>query len=269
MIYLNNIEIKQDHFPDGTAHPIIPSEVVQDIRENCCVSWFYENDSELFTLICLKDWLDNDGRYEEVTLLMPYVPHARMDRVKRSTDVFTLKSFCHIINNLNFDRVYGFDSHSNVAPALLDHYMEYNITRTVKTAIQESNAEVLFFPDEGASKRYNAMFDMPSTFGVKDRDWGTGRINSLILMNPEIIKGKRVLIVDDICSYGGTFHRAAKALLEAGATEVSLYVSHCEKNILKGSLYVEEQTVKNVYTTDSLLEEPIADNMYFVGHFRT
>lgn len=38
---------------------------------------------------------------KNVTLYMPYCPHARMDRVKGATDVFTLKSFADVINSLD------------------------------------------------------------------------------------------------------------------------------------------------------------------------
>lgn len=44
-------------------------------------------------------------------------------------------------------------------------------------------------------------------------------------MNEEIVKERNVLIVDDICSRGGTFYHAANALKEAGAKNIYLYVT--------------------------------------------
>lgn len=269
MIYLNNLPVTQDHFPDNTLlvkmiADCIPSDIY-------CISWFYENDAELFTLICLKGWLDDHDPHAAVELLMPYLPHARMDRVKKETDVFTLKYFCNTINSLAFSEVTIIDPHSNVAPALLDRVNVCMPTHSVKKAIKASGAEVLFFPDEGAAKRYSGKFNMPTTFGVKDREWGTGRINSLILMNPEMVAGKRVLIIDDICSYGGTFAHAGKALREAGAVSVDLYVTHCEPNIFKGGIYTEHPSpIDHIYTTDTLLEKPIevAGRMTFVSKYR-
>lgn len=267
MIYLNNIKIEQGHFPDNSLHLTISKDVFYIKNKKFYISWFYENDAELFTVICLKKWIDAHWTNPEVYLDMPYVCHARMDRVKSDEDVFTLKFFCQTINSLKFTKIFCFDTHSNVTSALLDRFTETLATPVIKNAIRRSNAEVLFFPDEGASKRYNGAFDMPSTFGVKNRDWATGRINSLILMNPEIVKGKRVLIVDDICSYGGTFVRAAKALREVGAAEVYLYVSHCEPNIEKGDIYKTSGLINKIYTTDTLLTEPL-NNMEFVSRFR-
>lgn len=265
MIYLNDMPIIQDHFPDNTLLLDISGSA---LGNSYTISWFYESDAELFSIICLKGWIDDNSPGAEVTLFVPYCPHARMDRTKRVYDVFSLKYFCQTINSLNFYRVAIVDPHSNVAPALLDRVRVFSSTSNINKAIDKSGAEVLFFPDEGASKRYSGLFSMPSTFGVKNRDWATGDIKSLVLMNPELVRGKRVLIVDDICCYGGTFARAAKALREAGAAAVDLYVTHCEPNIFKGSLYTQHPyPVDHIFTTDTLLEKPF-DRMTFVNKYR-
>lgn len=70
-------------------------------------------------------------------------------------------------------------------------------------------------------------------------------------MNEEVIKGKNVLIVDDICSKGGTFYHSAKALKAAGANDVYLYVTHCENTIFKGEL-INSDLIKHIYTTRSV-----------------
>ena len=63
---------------------------------------------------------------------------------------------------------------------------------------------------------------------------------------------RRILIVDDICSAGGTFKFSAIKLKELGASDVSLYVSHCEDNIQNGDL-LKTDLVSKIYTTDSIL----------------
>lgn len=270
MIYFDRMPVIQGSFPDGTLHLIFEPKLYDD-NITYHIDWFYENDAELFTIISLKGWCDDNRPDAPVSLFMPYCPHARMDRVKEETDVFTLKYFCKTINSLNFSEVIIIDPHSNVAPALLDRVVAIYPIQAIKKAIRESNAEVLFFPDEGASKRYAGAFSTPSTFGVKQRNWATGKIESLVLMNPEMVSDKRVLIVDDICSYGGTFVRAAKALREAGAASVDLYVTHCEFNIFKGGIYMEHPSpIDHIYITDTLLEKPIErDNrMTFVDRYR-
>ena len=68
----------------------------------------------------------------------------------------------------------------------------------------------------------------------------------------EQIEGKDILIVDDICSYGGTFlHSAWKLKQELGAGNIYLFVSHCEDSILKGEL-IKGDLIQKIYTTDSI-----------------
>ena len=61
----------------------------------------------------------------------------------------------------------------------------------------------------------------------------------------------KVLIVDDICSKGGTFYYSAKALKELGAEKVYLYISHCEHSIFEGEL-LKSDLVEKVFTTNSI-----------------
>ena len=242
--------VKQSHFPDGTLHVNMPSNYF----DYDTILWNYENDAELFTLICVK------SHYEDasITLNMPYIPHARMDRVQRVEDVFTLKYFCQVINSLNFNKVIVRDAHSNVALALLDRVINIPSDDDIKTAINhmeyyEKEIPVLFFPDEGAMKRYSSKLNLPYAFGIKKRDWETGKILGLQLINGEIVKDKTVLIVDDICSRGGTFYHAANALKEAGAKNIYLYVTHVEHTMVEGDMY-NQDIVKKIFTSDSIFK---------------
>lgn len=263
MIRVGNVEIKQGQFPDGTLlMKFDPNGDEFDSRGNMLVEWYYENDAELFSLICVKRHLDRIYPYSDAVLYMPYIPHARMDRVKSDEDVFTLKYFCEVINSLGFKVVHVRDAHSNVSLALLDNVVEEPINRFVKQAILQSRADALFFPDEGAMKRYSGDFDMPYAFGMKKRDWETGKILGLDIINAENIKDKNILIVDDICSRGGTFFHAAKALKAAGAKSVSLYVTHCEKTIILGEMASTDGLVDHVYTTQSIFPEELFKDGY-------
>lgn len=263
MIKVGNVEIKQGQFPDGTLlMKFDPNGDEFDTRGNILVEWYYENDAELFSLICVKRHLDRVYSYSDVVLEMPYIPHARMDRVKSDEDVFTLKYFCEVINSLNFKVVHVRDAHSNVSLALLNNVEEMPITNYVLDAIFEAQADVLFFPDEGAMKRYSGGFDIPYAFGMKKRDWKTGQIQGLDIINAEAVKDKNVLIVDDICSRGGTFYHSAKALKAAGAKSVSLYVTHCERTIILGEMASTDGLVDHVYTTKSIFPEELFNEGY-------
>lgn len=254
MIKVMDTVININHYPDGTM--LLKKEFDIVDYDNVNITWNYENESELIALYFLTRKLQADGA-EHIRLFMPYIPNARMDRVKNDEDFFTLKYFAEIINNLGFYEVVVLDPHSNVSEALIDHIKVRSPKPYIEKVIQKiygqdaSEDLVLFYPDEGACKRYASMFGLPYSFGIKKRDWKTGKILGLDVAGAEQIKEKRVLIVDDISSKGGTFYHAAQELKELGAKEIYLYITHCENTILKGKL-IESGLLKKIYTTSSI-----------------
>lgn len=233
------------------------------------IVWKYENDREFLALIYLVKHLRSRGA-EGIRLFMPYIPNARMDRVKNPEDVFTLKYFAELLNSLNFDEVEVLDPHSNVSEALINNLVVRTPEDTIKTVLHKIGLNyhveqnpmdfipkkrysiTMFYPDEGAMKRYSGMISLPYAFGIKKRDWETGQILGLdVAGDVDAIRGRDILIVDDICSRGGTFLHSAKKLKELGARDIFLYVSHCENTILDSEL-LTSGLVKRVFTTDSI-----------------
>lgn len=247
MIKIDNVIIEANQFPDHTL--LVKAPALRGHGESCDIVWNYENDSELFTLICLRK---HYGK-AEARLWMPYCPHARMDRVKESNDVFTLKYFAEVINDLNFSQVNILDPHSNVCTALINNVRVLSPEDYIMHAIEDCKPDLLFYPDEGAMKRYSGMIEKEYAFGIKRRDWATGKIEGLDVTGAtDKIKDANILIVDDICSKGGTFYYSALALQELGAANIYLYVTHCEDTIHKGDL-LKTDLIKHIYTTDSIL----------------
>jgi ribose-phosphate pyrophosphokinase len=242
--------IESGSFPDGSLSLRVP--IVKPLG----IQWNYENDAELFTLICLRKHFSE----YDLILRMPYIPHARMDRVKNEDEIFTLKYFAEIINSLNFTKVEVLDAHSNVSLALLNNVVEMDVKEHIQKAIDAINddALVLCFPDEGSMKRYSSMFNMPYCFGVKKRDWRTGKIEGIRLINKDMVYSNNILIIDDICSRGGTFYHMGNALKVAGAGEIFLYVSHAESTMVTGDMY-NQDVVSKIFTTDSIFINPIWD----------
>lgn len=251
MITVNGEIIDQHHFGAGELNIKLrpyPPEI-----NKIYIEWRYESDEELFTLACIRHYYA-DKRCE---LYLPYLCHARMDRVKNPEDVFTLQTFASFINGLAFEKVRVLDAHSNVGIALIHHCENESPKEHIQKAINKlSYAKgnlCLFFPDEGAQKRYGEMFpNMPQAFGIKKRNWETRKIEGYMIIGEENVKYKEVLIIDDICSYGNTFIKAAEALESAGAKEVNLYVTHCEDAISKGNIFKDER-INKVFTTGSLV----------------
>ena len=258
MIFVNGEKIEQEHFSAGELKiKLTPVS----IDTNIGILWRYESDAEYFTIACIRSFYQKNPCY----LTMPYLPHARMDRVKNPEDVFTLKMFCNLINALAFQKVVVWDAHSNVGVALLDRVENMSPKPFIENVILNFDNEslALFFPDEGAQKRYGEMFpNIPQAFGIKKRNWETQKIEGLDIVGAEAIKGKRVIIIDDICSYGNTFVRAAQALHDAGAEEVNLYVTHCEDAISKGNVFTCG-LINKVFTTSSLVRSAETEEKLF------
>lgn len=257
MIKVKDYLITPESFPDGTLRLKMSNGMYDSCNEDIPINikWLYDNDAELFTLQCLVDKLRDWFPSKKLTLTLPYIPHARNDRAYHS-DVFTLKTFCRIINDMNFESVGVLDPHSDVATALLDRTIVHPTCAVDKILkkwgeLGKDNV-VIMYPDAGAAKKFSSLIQADYIVGNKTRDWATGKIkNYFIETNGIDMKGKTIIIVDDICSYGGTFYFAAKALKELGAGNIFLHVDHCENSVLNGQL-IGSDLIKKIYTTDSI-----------------
>jgi ribose-phosphate pyrophosphokinase len=289
MIAINGIEIEVGHFPDGTQMLLnFPIDHVMSVASGKWgshmieVDWQYERDEELVTLYFLMSHLKEVtyAKDFEFVLYLYYIPNARMDRVKSKAEVFTLKHFCRLINEMGFDRVYTLDPHSNVSEALINNLTIKSVEPFIKYAIDDiegvgidggekyGGTSVIYFPDAGAMKRYSGLKvfgEREIIYGSKERDWKTGVIKGLKILNRDgekitdehYLDGKTVMMIDDIVSYGGTFAYSADALRKLGASAVYGYVTHTENSVLdeeKGKLLtrLNSGVVDELFTTNSI-----------------
>lgn len=257
MIKIDGQPIEIGSFPDGTIFVKYDTMGRQKVG-HAKLTWYYENDREFLTLMYLVNHLRAHD-VNDIYLYMPYIPNARMDRVKNPEDVFTLKYFAELLNSLYLTRVEVLDPHSSVSEALINNlciippkeYISETLGRIAPYDHFKKNI-VMFYPDSGAMSRYSGMVNLPYAFGIKRRNWETGVIEGLDVAGAaDQIAGKDILIVDDICSRGGTFLHSAKKLKELGANDIYLFISHCENTILEGEL-LKGDLIKRVYTTNSI-----------------
>lgn len=265
MIRINEEVVTINKFPDGTPRINLNQEDIvklsYDGSDYILIDWLYQDNDELFYLMLIKKHLERHLTNVNYYLFMPYIPNARMDRVKEEDEVFTLKYFCDFINSLNFDSVYVLDAHSDVSVALLNNCNNNSPKEYISEVIEyipEKNI-VLYFPDAGAAKRYADLFpQMRYCYGEKKRDWKTGKILGLEIRGNGIdLDGKTVLMIDDIISYGGSLYYSANELKKSGADKIYAYATHTEDSILdkeKGTLIksLENRTVERLYTTNSI-----------------
>ena len=262
MIKINGFEVEVGHFPDGTQCIKFPYNIIcnydEETDRRVSISWFYDSDEELFTLASAVDYIKRKFDNQPlIDLYLPYVPNARMDRIKNNEENFSLKVFANFINSFNFAKVYVETVHSNVSEALINNIVSCDNQEFINDVMVREKPDVIFFPDEGACKRYSDLYviknsKLPIAFGIKKREWSTGKIIGLDVISDVDLKDKKVLIIDDICSAGGTFKFSSMKLKEMGAKEVNLYVTHCEDNIQNGDL-LKTDLISRIYTTDSIL----------------
>lgn len=270
MLLVNGYKVKDFRFPDNTIR-LFPEDcdflaqvATEDTRLDAYynngayeIVWRYEDPAEQVTLYALVNHLRDKLCADTITLIMPYIPNARMDRTHNAGEVHMLKYFCKFINDLHFNTVQVMDPHSDVSISMLDRVFFIDPTPLVKEAVETSRAQYIFFPDEGAAKRYGPTYNFrPYLNGKKNRDWATGNIIGLEVENPMGIKddftGRNIIIIDDICSRGGTFMHAGAALKKMGFGKIDLCVTHCEKTIFAGKLLSSDSPINHIYTTDTI-----------------
>lgn len=269
MIEINSIKIIPKRFPDGTFCLLdIPTERINDIMEDLNTlnfSWKYESEDE-----CILLWyLVNHFKAQTpknifFRLTLYYVCNARMDRCKNQSEVFTLKYFAKFINSMEFDEVELFDPHSDVSPALFNNcsvISPKSCIFKVMHCIPKEGCEVIpYYPDAGCVKRLSKMFPGIYLYGEKNRDWKTGEILGLELKGPvdEVwsIENKVILMIDDICSHGGTFYHSAKELKKVFPnTDVYSYSTHTENYFPTLQKAFDEGLIKKHFTTNSLYRD--------------
>lgn len=250
MICINDQKVTPEHFPDGTLRLNITP-----VGDEANILWQFENNEELITLYFTVKHLRDHGT-THLTLHMPYIPNARMDRVKNDDEVFTLKYFADFINSLQFDSVTVRDPHSAASLQYIQRVQCEDIRPVMEKLCNTllTQHDVVFFPDAGSCKRYQGYLSHAFIYGVKERDWKSGKILGLHVEGTVPSAPFNVLIIDDISSYGGTFYHSAKKLKELGADKIWLYVTHCENSILNGEL-IKSGLVEKIYTTRSVFTQ--------------
>ncbi|MFC4778178.1 ribose-phosphate pyrophosphokinase [Paenibacillus sp. GCM10023252] len=255
MIRLNGTELAFNVFPNGETL-VNGEQIRQLLQEHNELHFKYESDSDLIKLMLVKSYLDD--QLATASLIIYYMPYSRMDRVE-GTSVFTLKYVANFINSLQFNKVTIIEPHSDVTLALVNRSeARYPSIELLNEVIRETGfnpeEDYLFFPDAGAQKRYSKVSGYQHLVGFKVRDFQTGRIASLDVVGSVARQGFKVIIVDDLCSYGGTFMLSAERLKELGAAEIYLLVGHCEESIYEGKILTSE-LINRVFTTNSILGE--------------
>ncbi len=231
MITVNNHEIKHFTFPGGECQVALDDIEIHNVTE---IEAFLYTSNEIMQLLLTVDALRRVNSETKINLTLPYLPYARQDRVCNYGEALSIKVMADLINTLKANQVYLFDPHSEVAEALIDNVIvtpQEDIAIRLKNFIYEENL-VLISPDAGAEKKtyrlakklHKTKIPVDVITASKKRDTQTGNITETNLYGN--VKGRNVIIIDDICDGGRTFIELAKTLKEEGAEDIYLYVTH-------------------------------------------
>lgn len=237
------------NFPDGQPH-ISLSHI--PVKPRVTIETAIRNTQELFEVMLVQDILLRN--YKSISLNIRYLLGARMDRPISDAEPNTLRTVGSILRNAPFYSIRVLDPHSAVTGQHLYSEAVYPI-KAIDTVLDHYDPDYTWVmaPDKGSQERVRKMLRHRATaFGIlegfKTRDMATGKLSGFGVKapSPTAIRGKSVLIVDDICDGGGTFAGMAAVLRDAGATSVNLFVTH---GIFSKGLPIPG--IDHVWTTDS------------------
>jgi len=250
------IEFKMIQFNGGEMHVKLNNNIDYSAVERVIITNRFKNGDDVIKVLIAKDALQRKG-VENFDLVMPYAPYARQDRQCFNGESFTLKVFTDLINSAKFDNVIVLDSHSDVAPAMLNKCKNISNDQYVEMAyfeiVESDNAElILVSPDSGANKKSNKLFDNLKHFKDivkcdKKRDVSNGKLSKFEVFSDDL-HGASCLIVDDICDGGRTFIGIAETLKYKNAGNIYLFVTH---GIFSNGFDELNKHFKAIYTTNS------------------
>ncbi|MGH2575230.1 MAG: ribose-phosphate diphosphokinase [Ignavibacteria bacterium] len=189
-----------------------------------------------------------------VTPVIPYFGYARQDRKDMPRVSITAKLIANLLTEAGADRIITMDLHAPQLQGFFD------------IPVDHLYCSVLFVKYFKHLKLSNLAVASPDVGGTKRARVYAGELNAdLILIDkrrpkPNVaevlniignVKGKNVLIVDDLIDTGGTFVAAVEALKKAGAKDIYGAATH---PILSGAAIkrIENSRVKKLVVSNTI-----------------
>ena len=193
-----------------------------------------------------------------VTAVIPYFGYARQDRKAKSRDPISAKLVANLLTRAGADRVLTMDLHAmqiqgffdipvdnlQGTPLFVNHFAE---------KFGKGNDDIIVVsPDVGGVKRARSFAEKMG-LGLAIVDKRREKANSSEVMNIiGDVKGKTVIMLDDMVDTAGSLCGAAKALVEiGGAKEVYACASH---GVLSGPAI---ERINNSHLTELVLLDTI------------
>lgn len=183
-------------------------------------------------LLMATDALRRRG-FSDISLVCPYLPYARQDRVMVEGESLSLRVFADLINSQGYSRVVVYDIHNVASLGMFNNIVNISSNKFVKSILPKGKNFKLIVPDAGALKKiYDLTKELPDdqyNFDLvkcdKVRDVSNGEIRG-ISINETNLGYSDCYIVDDCVDGGRTFIEIAKILDTRKAGKIYLVVSH-------------------------------------------
>jgi len=189
-----------------------------------------------------------------ITAVISYFGYGRQDRKDEPRVPITAKLVANLVTTAGADRVLAIDLHAAQIQGFfdikVDHlfaapvFVDYFISKNLKNL-------VILSPDMGGIRRARAYANrLDASLAVIDKR-RTGVNKAEVLNVVGKVKGKQILIVDDMIDTGGTLIAAVSALIKKGVQEIYVSATH---PILSGSAYemIESSSLKELVVTDTI-----------------
>ena len=211
------------------------------------------NDNLMELLLCIDALKRSSAK--NITAVIPYFGYARQDRKVAPRTSISAKLVSNLITKAGADRVVTVDLHAGQIQGFFDIPVDNLFAtpifaRHVKKKIKSKNL-ICVAPDVGGTERARALGKLLNVgLAIVDKRRpkpGQSQVMNII----GDVKGKTCIIVDDIIDSGGTIVNAAQALLDRGAKEVHVYITH---GVLSGEATekIRKSKIKNLVITDTI-----------------
>lgn len=246
-VELGNVIIQ--HFSDGEFQPSI-EETVRG-KEVIIIQSTFQPTDNLMELLLLIDAAKRASA-KRIVAVMPYFGFARQDRKDKPRVAIGAKLVANLLTAAGVDRVITMDLHAEQIQGFFEVPVDHLYASTIFVPyLQKMNLPNLTVaaPDTGGTKRANAyakLLGCDLAICYKQRKVAN-QVESMTVIGD--VKGRNVVIVDDMCDTAGTLSKAAEMMIENGALSVRAICTH---PVLSGKAYERIQ--------DSLLEELIVTN---------
>lgn len=204
----------------------------------------------LMELLILVDALKRSSA-RSINVVISYFGYARQDRRGRGREPVTAKLVANLLEKAGVTRVLTMDLHTEQIQGFFDIPLDNLYARPVLLeAVQKLKMDkcVVVTPDIGSIRLARSFAEaLKVDLAIVDKR----RVNAKQVEMSALIgdvEGRDVLLVDDMCSTGGTLKTASFVCKDAGAKRVFAAVTH---GLMVGSAF-EESAIEKMLMTNTV-----------------